>query len=70
MGVGEAALALGATVLGYHSSGLPGPKGNLETFIWLAEAGRASGQSAGRSDALTVTAGGVSAEGHSGEGSP
>jgi 23S rRNA (cytidine1920-2'-O)/16S rRNA (cytidine1409-2'-O)-methyltransferase len=39
--VGEAALALGAAVLGYHSSGLPGPKGNRETFIWLAEPGRA-----------------------------
>jgi 23S rRNA (cytidine1920-2'-O)/16S rRNA (cytidine1409-2'-O)-methyltransferase len=35
--VGEAALALGAAVLGYHSSGLPGPKGNVETFIWLAD---------------------------------
>jgi 23S rRNA (cytidine1920-2'-O)/16S rRNA (cytidine1409-2'-O)-methyltransferase len=35
--VGSAALALGATVLGYASSGLPGPKGNLETFVWLAE---------------------------------
>ncbi len=30
----------GASVLGFASSGLPGPKGNLETFIWLAEAGR------------------------------
>ena len=39
--VGEAARELGAAVLGYASSGLPGPKGNLETFIWLAEAGRA-----------------------------
>jgi 23S rRNA (cytidine1920-2'-O)/16S rRNA (cytidine1409-2'-O)-methyltransferase len=38
--VGEHALGLGAGVLGYHSSGLPGPKGNQETFIWLAEAGR------------------------------
>jgi 23S rRNA (cytidine1920-2'-O)/16S rRNA (cytidine1409-2'-O)-methyltransferase len=38
--VGEAAGALGAAVLGYASSGLPGPKGNRETFIWLAEAGR------------------------------
>ncbi len=28
-------------VLGLYSSGLPGPKGNLETFIWLAEYGRA-----------------------------
>ena len=35
--VGEAALALGAVVLGYYSSGLPGPKGNRETFVWLAD---------------------------------
>lgn len=27
-------------VLGFYSSGLPGPKGNRETFIWLAEPGR------------------------------
>jgi 23S rRNA (cytidine1920-2'-O)/16S rRNA (cytidine1409-2'-O)-methyltransferase len=40
LGVGQAAGALGASVLGYHSSGLPGPKGNRETFVWLAEAGR------------------------------
>jgi 23S rRNA (cytidine1920-2'-O)/16S rRNA (cytidine1409-2'-O)-methyltransferase len=38
--VGTAARRLGATALGYASSGLPGPKGNLETFIWLAEPGR------------------------------
>ena len=31
---------LGASVLGYASSGLPGPKGNRETFVWLAEPGR------------------------------
>lgn len=35
--VGEAALGLGASVLGYHSSRLPGPKGNRESFIWLGE---------------------------------
>jgi 23S rRNA (cytidine1920-2'-O)/16S rRNA (cytidine1409-2'-O)-methyltransferase len=40
MAVGERARELGATVLGYHSSGLPGPKGNLETFIQLAEPAR------------------------------
>jgi 23S rRNA (cytidine1920-2'-O)/16S rRNA (cytidine1409-2'-O)-methyltransferase len=40
---GQAAVALGAAVLGYASSGLPGPKGNRETFIWLAEAGRGPG---------------------------
>ena len=34
IGVGEAALSLGASVLGYYSSGLPGPKGNRETFVW------------------------------------
>jgi 23S rRNA (cytidine1920-2'-O)/16S rRNA (cytidine1409-2'-O)-methyltransferase len=28
-------------VLGYASSGLPGPAGNRESFIWIAEAGRA-----------------------------
>lgn len=39
--VGEAARALGASVLGYAPAGLPGPKGNRETFIWIAEAGRA-----------------------------
>jgi 23S rRNA (cytidine1920-2'-O)/16S rRNA (cytidine1409-2'-O)-methyltransferase len=40
--VGECARdELGAAVLGYASSGLPGPAGNRETFVWLAEAGRA-----------------------------
>lgn len=43
VGVGEAACAQGATVLGYHSSGLPGPKGNQETFVWLAEPTREGG---------------------------
>jgi 23S rRNA (cytidine1920-2'-O)/16S rRNA (cytidine1409-2'-O)-methyltransferase len=38
---GRAAHELGAAVLGYASSGLPGPKGNLESFLWLGEAGRA-----------------------------
>ena len=33
--------ALGAAVLGFASSGLPGPAGNRESFVWLAEAGRA-----------------------------
>ncbi len=40
VGVGVAAQGLGAAVLGYASSGLPGPKGNLETFAWLAEGTR------------------------------
>jgi 23S rRNA (cytidine1920-2'-O)/16S rRNA (cytidine1409-2'-O)-methyltransferase len=33
--------ALGCSVLGFASSGLPGPAGNLETFVWLGEGGRA-----------------------------
>jgi 23S rRNA (cytidine1920-2'-O)/16S rRNA (cytidine1409-2'-O)-methyltransferase len=41
--VGEAALALGTAVLGYRSSGLPGPKGNRETFVWLADPVRLDG---------------------------
>ena len=31
---------LGASVLGYAPSGLPGPAGNRESFVWIAEAGR------------------------------
>ncbi|HEV7774316.1 MAG TPA: TlyA family RNA methyltransferase [Conexibacter sp.] len=38
---GAAARRLGAAVLGYVSSGLPGPKGNQESFVWLAEPARA-----------------------------
>ena len=37
-----AASALGASVRGFHASGLPGPKGNIETFIALAEGARGS----------------------------
>ncbi len=40
VGVARAALALGAAVHGFASSGLPGPKGNLETFAWLVEGTR------------------------------
>ena len=39
--VGTAALGVErCSVLGFYSSGLPGPKGNRETFVWLAEPGR------------------------------
>jgi 23S rRNA (cytidine1920-2'-O)/16S rRNA (cytidine1409-2'-O)-methyltransferase len=38
--VGRAAQGIGAAVLGYASSGLPGPKGNRESFVWLAESAR------------------------------
>jgi 23S rRNA (cytidine1920-2'-O)/16S rRNA (cytidine1409-2'-O)-methyltransferase len=38
--VASAAVSAGASVLGFAPSGLAGPKGNRETFVWLAEAGR------------------------------
>lgn len=38
--VARSARSLGAPVLGFAPSGLPGPKGNRETFVWLAEPGR------------------------------
>ena len=38
--VATAARGLGESVLGFASSGLPGPKGNLESFVWLAEGAR------------------------------
>ncbi|HEY2260070.1 MAG TPA: TlyA family RNA methyltransferase [Solirubrobacteraceae bacterium] len=38
--VAQAAGELGASVLGYASSGLPGPKGNRESFVWLGEGSR------------------------------
>jgi 23S rRNA (cytidine1920-2'-O)/16S rRNA (cytidine1409-2'-O)-methyltransferase len=41
LSVTGAAERTGASVLGFASSGLPGPKGNQETFLRLAEAGHA-----------------------------
>lgn len=38
--VGREAREFGCSVMGYASSGLPGPAGNRESFIHLAEAGR------------------------------
>ncbi len=37
--VAEAAVGLGLTVRGFASSGLPGPKGNRETFVWCSRGG-------------------------------
>ncbi len=37
--IGLAAMRLGESVLGLYGSGLPGPKGNRETFIWLTPGG-------------------------------
>lgn len=41
--VASAAIELGESVLGMFGSGLPGPKGNLETFLWLTERDRPGG---------------------------
>jgi 23S rRNA (cytidine1920-2'-O)/16S rRNA (cytidine1409-2'-O)-methyltransferase len=38
--VAEAAQGLGLAVKGFASSGLPGPKGNRETFVWCGAEGR------------------------------
>jgi 23S rRNA (cytidine1920-2'-O)/16S rRNA (cytidine1409-2'-O)-methyltransferase len=38
--VAGSARAEGWSVMGFASSGLPGPAGNRETFVWIAEAGR------------------------------
>lgn len=40
LATGALARDLGTAVMGYASSGLPGPKGNRETFVWLAEGER------------------------------
>ena len=37
--VAEAAREIGLPVRGFASSGLPGPKGNKETFVWCGGVG-------------------------------
>jgi 23S rRNA (cytidine1920-2'-O)/16S rRNA (cytidine1409-2'-O)-methyltransferase len=41
LAVAQAAADLGLPVRGFASSGLPGPKGNRETFVWCGGAGPA-----------------------------
>jgi 23S rRNA (cytidine1920-2'-O)/16S rRNA (cytidine1409-2'-O)-methyltransferase len=55
----------GAAVLGFAPSGLPGPKGNLETFVWLAEGGRAGALG---DEAIVVAAEAAEAAGAGGGG--
>jgi 23S rRNA (cytidine1920-2'-O)/16S rRNA (cytidine1409-2'-O)-methyltransferase len=54
LAVGTFALTLGVAVRGYASSGLAGPKGNRETFIWLSE--RAAGRPATSPEELEAMA--------------
>jgi 23S rRNA (cytidine1920-2'-O)/16S rRNA (cytidine1409-2'-O)-methyltransferase len=54
--VAAAAREAGAAVLGFAPSGLPGPKGNRETFVRLAEPSRAGGLDAAGIDAAALGA--------------
>ncbi len=55
--VGESAVELGESVLGYYPAGIAGPKGNRETFLWTAEGTRSGGtHDAERLQALAVAA--------------
>jgi 23S rRNA (cytidine1920-2'-O)/16S rRNA (cytidine1409-2'-O)-methyltransferase len=54
LGVAEAARALGLAVLGFAPSGLPGPKGNIETFVWCAREGQGLEDPAARLGELEV----------------
>ncbi len=56
VGAGEAARRAALSVHGYHSSGLPGPAGNRESFMWCTEAARAGAQD------LITAAGGTELE--------
>jgi 23S rRNA (cytidine1920-2'-O)/16S rRNA (cytidine1409-2'-O)-methyltransferase len=54
---GEAAIGVGAAVRGFHPSGLPGPKGNRETFLWLSDSARGEGtREVGDLEALALEA--------------
>jgi 23S rRNA (cytidine1920-2'-O)/16S rRNA (cytidine1409-2'-O)-methyltransferase len=53
---GFAASSGAAAVIGFAPSGLAGPKGNLETFVHLAEPGRSGALDDPRSVAFEVTA--------------
>jgi 23S rRNA (cytidine1920-2'-O)/16S rRNA (cytidine1409-2'-O)-methyltransferase len=44
LGVAAAAAELGLPVRGFASSGLPGPKGNRETFVWCGGGGPPLGE--------------------------
>src|SRR5947208_1163802 len=50
---GRAAQAIGLGVRAYCPSGLPGPAGNLESFIWCTEAARGGTEDLRRAAAAT-----------------
>jgi 23S rRNA (cytidine1920-2'-O)/16S rRNA (cytidine1409-2'-O)-methyltransferase len=54
--VAEDAMGIGWAVVAARSSGLPGPKGNRETFLHLAEGGRVPHRTPDELDALIAAA--------------
>jgi 23S rRNA (cytidine1920-2'-O)/16S rRNA (cytidine1409-2'-O)-methyltransferase len=52
LSVARVAEGLGLAVRGFASSGLPGPKGNRETFVWCGGDGKAVGDLAGAIEAV------------------
>lgn len=54
--VAEAASSVGWSIVAAEPSGLPGPKGNRETFLHLAEGGRVAPRSPDDLDAMIVEA--------------
>lgn len=63
--VAEAAAAVGWSIVAAEPSGLPGPKGNRETFLHLAEGGRVAPRSSDDLDALIAAAEASSSAGSS-----
>jgi 23S rRNA (cytidine1920-2'-O)/16S rRNA (cytidine1409-2'-O)-methyltransferase len=69
--VGGAMLALGESVIGIYPAGLPGPKGNRETFLWLAEGERAGAtREAAEVRRMAATAESAAGESAAAEGHP
>jgi 23S rRNA (cytidine1920-2'-O)/16S rRNA (cytidine1409-2'-O)-methyltransferase len=57
LGAGAAAIELGAAIVGCYPSGLPGPKGNRETFLWLTDPATGRGtRDAGELERLALVA--------------
>jgi 23S rRNA (cytidine1920-2'-O)/16S rRNA (cytidine1409-2'-O)-methyltransferase len=53
-GVADFARGLGLNLLGVAPTGLPGPKGNLETFLWLGLAGEGAENGAALCEGVAI----------------
>lgn len=58
-GVAEAAAGLGLEALGVVASPLPGPKGNVEYFLWMTKSSSDAGESTGDDGVMDRRAGNV-----------